>query len=239
MKSEIILTPKLEKISCSRCSITELCLSTNLSLDEMSYFEDAVKKQMNYSRKEIIYKQDECFSGLYIIRSGTVKTVHFAANGNKQITGFYFCGDILGLSAIHLKYHQEFAIALENVFVCQVHFDTFTSILPKLPKVQQKILSVMSEKISFECLRYYQYSAETRLCQFLLNLYNRNTKNNSSSEEVFLQMTQQDIASYLRLTPETVSRIFANLQSRDIIFLEKNAFKILSKSDLQMICNSS
>ena len=173
---------------------------------------------MRFARNAEIYGEDEPAEYLYQVVSGVVRTYRTLDDGRRQIGAFYLPGDLFGLEAgdDHLSTAEavcdsQVLVAKRSAVMARAEHQKdlarqlWTLTVRELQRVQQHSLALVK-------------SAEERVAGFLLEMAGRN----SASIAVELPMSRQDIADYLGLTIETVSRTFTQLVNTGTIALESS-----------------
>ncbi|MBX9776502.1 MAG: helix-turn-helix domain-containing protein [Xanthobacteraceae bacterium] len=170
---------------------------------------------MSFARNEEIYGEKEPADYLYKVVSGTVRTYKVLSDGRRQIGAFYLPGDIFGLETGDEHTFSAEAITVAKVLVIKrsavvalaardngVARQLWTLTSRELERVQDRILLLIK-------------TAQERVASFLLEMADRI----QSTNEVELPMSRQDIADYLGLTIETVSRTLTQLENAAVIAL--------------------
>ncbi|HKK15228.1 MAG TPA: fumarate/nitrate reduction transcriptional regulator Fnr [Gammaproteobacteria bacterium] len=236
-KSQVIDFSKI-KASCSDCNLHELCLPRGLNLHALEQLEHTVKRTRPLQSGDHIFRAGDRFEHIYAIRSGSVKLNFIDEQGDDQIIGFYFPGEILGLDAIDKRQHICTAIALETSSYCAFPFNSITEICQTVPELQQQMFRLMSRELTQEnelLLTINRKSAEVKLATFLITLSSRFHRLGYSAREFKLSMSRQEIANYLGLTIETVSRIMSRFQLEDIIIANRKQITIKNIDALREI----
>ncbi len=229
-----MLEYKKFKANCMNCSIAELCLPVALSDSELSQLDKIIKKRRIIHKGEELFYQDGKFMALYAIRSGSFKTYILNQDSQEQITSFHLPGELLGFDAISKEKHLVTAKALETSSVCEVPFTELLTLAAQLPKLQTQLFRLMSREMDNEMKLQINASAEQRLAVFLQNISSRYKQRGLSSSKFILTMTRQDIANYLGLATETVSRLFKAMQGKGVIQVERREISILDFDKLQI-----
>jgi CRP/FNR family nitrogen fixation transcriptional regulator len=171
---------------------------------------------MRFARNAEVYGEDEPAEYLYQVISGAVRSYRMLDDGRRQICAFYLPGDIFGVEAgdMHLS-------SAEAVTDAQVLVVKRSSVLARAE--HEKDLSRQLWTLTVrELQRVQQHSlvliknAEERVAGFLLEMAGRS----SGNAAIELPMSRQDIADYLGLTIETVSRTITQLVRSGVIALE-------------------
>ncbi|HEY8331638.1 MAG TPA: fumarate/nitrate reduction transcriptional regulator Fnr [Pseudomonas sp.] len=208
------------KAACSTCNLHELCLPHGMSNADVAELERIVSRTRPFSRGRTLFRADEPFRAIYVPRSGAVKTYILGADGSEQIIGFHLPGEVIGLDGMVEHRHQLTAQALELTGVCEVPFDLLEHAAARVPALQHQLMRLMSREIAGkeqQLLTLGDHSPERRLALLLLDLSQRYARRGFSATEFNLPMSRQDIAAYLRLAAETVSRAFGKLQRDGLV----------------------
>lgn len=220
------------KASCQRCGLRQLCLPQELDNTDIEKLDGLVERHNPLQRGEHLFRQADAHNSLYAIRSGSFKTQHLHSNGTESILGFHLPGEIIGLAGLGSGEYQTSAIALERATACELPLDRLHHLAQSLPSLDQQLHKIMGGRISEDqevLMVLRDYSAQQRLCTFLLNLAKRLERRGLSSVDLMLSMTRQDIANYLGLTLETVSRTFAKLEKEGVVGIDRRNIRILDK----------
>jgi CRP-like cAMP-binding protein len=170
---------------------------------------------MPFGRNEEIYGENEPAEYLYKIVSGTVRTSKFLDDGRRQIGDFYFPGDVFGLEIG--ERHAFCAEAINRANVLVVKRSAVAAVAERDNAVARDLWTLTSRELR----RAQSHSllliknAQERLASFLLELARRT----AATKEVDIPMSRQDIADYLGLTIETVSRTLTQLEDSGAISL--------------------
>jgi CRP/FNR family transcriptional regulator, anaerobic regulatory protein len=215
---------------CGSCAMRELCLPLGLGPEAMRRLDSIISARVRVKKRDTLYRPGDTFSAFYAIRLGTLKTLLLAEDGREQITGYHMPGEIVGLDGISDARHSCEAVALEDSEVCVLPFDRLDELAHDVPLLRHNLYRLMSKDACRDqdmMLLLGSRRAEERLTLFLLNLADRHQVRGYSSREFILRMTREEIASYLGLKLETVSRLFSHLQEAGLIQVQGRAIKLL------------
>lgn len=202
-------------VPCELCSIGDMCIPMLLDNTLCTVLE----RKRSYLKNEILIAKGAPLKKFYIIHSGALKT-YVTVDGVDQINGFYLPGDIIGLDGISTKKCNNTVQALTHTLVCELLYEELMELVLKNIKVRDMILNLMSIDIyNYQelLLCYSQKNAEEKLATFIHSLYTRYSRRGHVSNNIKLSMSRSDIASYLGLTIETISRILARMQDANIL----------------------
>jgi CRP/FNR family nitrogen fixation transcriptional regulator len=188
---------------------------------------------MAFARNEEVYGEGEPAEYLYTVASGCVRTSKILNDGRRQIGAFYLPGDIFGLEAG--DEHSFSAEALAPTMVRIVKRTALTSRAACDSAMASQLLTLTVAELQRTQCRVLLLikSAQERVAGFLLEMANRNR----TANEIELPMSRQDIADYLGLTIETVSRTLTQLEnicaialptSRRIVLRNRRALALLN-----------
>ncbi len=224
--------------SCSQCQFTNDCLTKQLDMKEIRYFENVVLHPKPLQRGKYLFRQGEQFRFLYLVRSGCVRNYVYSRDGTEQIIGFTLPGELLGLDSMENGKYVSSAVALETTSICKLPFERFEELCRQLPNLQDRFFQLSSKKIvSFHNLSYLigHRPAEERLASFLVDYSLRIGRHGYSKTEFNLSMTRYDIANFLGLTIETVSRLFTKFSNKGVLKVERRLISIIDPELLMKI----
>ena len=232
-----------EKQHCEQCDTLQLCSNAWLDKELISDIDRIILDRGTFQTGQAIYQMEDRFRSFFTIQSGSVKVEKTLEDGTKHVNGFYFSGDLFGLDSIGNSLYEYDAIALESTIICEIAYDKIELLSSSKPRLQKRLISLLGNKVhqTNNLLINGRYlSAEKRLLLFLKSLCERNLVHIKSNKgRLNLTMTKADIASYLGLRPESVSRALTNLQKQGVI---RNYLKYIEFDDInaamRAICKS-
>lgn len=222
--------------ACSGCSLQELCLPFGLSPEGIEYLEQVVDSRGPLHKGDHLFRQGDLFRAIYAVRSGYLKTYVENEDGEEHVLGFYMAGELLGLDSINAGRKQCSAEVLDTAMVCRLPFQELSRICREVPELQSQLLRLMSrELITAETLSG-RHSVESSMAAFLLGWGDRLRRRGFAGRHFVLPMSRQEIASYLRLAPETVTRCFARFIESGWIEVSRREIKITDEGKLASLC---
>jgi len=236
------ITVKFEgsKVSCHSCSLSRLCLPQGLGVEELETLDGIVHHKPQVERNTILFRSGTALKGLYAVRSGSFKTYRSTADGAEQITGFYFPGELLGLDGFGDNIHRCTAQALESSSVCALTMQDFENLCCKISGLRHQLMHLIGTEINQDhetLLTLGQMKGEERLAAFLNNLSLRLEKRGFSANEFNLSMPRHDLANYLGLAVETLSRMFSRMQDEGILTANRRNIHILNWDKLRTLAH--
>lgn len=188
--------------------------------------------------KEHIFFEGDHKTHVYLVESGAVSIYKVLVDGRRQVIDFALPGDIIGMgcNAEHINSAQTtVATRLQRV-----SFDVLQRHARNNPALAMRLYAALSEELAAArdlLVTVGQRSASQRVVAFLLALSRRNSRYNKDPSSIVLPMTRSDIADFLGLTIETVSRTFSSLKAKGLIELGRSAQVALSDLDaLERLC---
>jgi CRP/FNR family nitrogen fixation transcriptional regulator len=178
---------------------------------------------MSYPRNAEIYGENEPAEYIYRLVSGSVRTSKILDDGRRQIGEFYMPGDIFGLEAG--REHAFSAEAITDVKVIVVKRSAIEALAARDNEVARQLWAVTRRELQRvqDHILLLIKTAQERVAGFLLEMAERV----KASNEIELPMSRQDIADYLGLTIETVSRTLTSLESSAAIALPSSRRVVL------------
>lgn len=215
----------------------KVSIFSSLSSDELKQITDLITHK-TFSKGQVIFSEGDPFNQLYIINSGSIKVFKYTKDGKEQILYILNEGEFLGdLSLLKKGVLQFNAVALEDVKLCIIYKSDFDNIIKNNPTISLKVLEYAYDRIT-ELENLVQTlttkDIESRLATLLINLSkNFGTKTNKGID-IHLPMSREDMANFIGVTRETISRKLSYFQSESIIEIIGNkTIRIISLDELQ------
>jgi CRP/FNR family nitrogen fixation transcriptional regulator len=172
--------------------------------------------RMTYARGEEIYGEAEQVDFVYRVISGVVRTYKILSDGRRQIAEFYLPGDVFGLETG--EDHTLSAEAVNDAVVFAMRRRNLLSLAETDCDLARKLWAVTLHDLrrsQAHMLLLGRKGALERLAWFLMDLAQRFP----AQRDIILPMSRQDMADYLGLTIETVSRTMTEMQDQALIEL--------------------
>jgi CRP/FNR family transcriptional regulator, nitrogen fixation regulation protein len=169
-----------------------------------------------YARNVEIFGEGEPADYLYKVVSGSVRSCKILDDGRRQVTGFYMVGEIFGLEPD--QEHQFSAEAVNDTVVLVVKRSAIIGLAARDADIARQLWAVTAQqlqRVQDHMLVLGCMSAKQRVAAFLLRMVLRS----SGGDEIELPMSRQDIADYLGMSIETVSRTMTQLENDAAISL--------------------
>jgi CRP/FNR family transcriptional regulator len=194
-----------------------------------------------HSRLRVLHAGDRLFraadrvDAMYRVRSGVVKTSLTGQDGVEQVTGFYGAGEWVGLDALDGEHYRSEAVALETASVCVIPYRVLRERMSNSSHAARLMVQAMSRRLATKegiHLSLARDNAVQRLAAFLLDLSQRRGAAGLDATHIALPMSRGEIASYLALAVETVSRLFTRLHRAGIVRVHRNHVEVKDHASL-------
>ncbi len=196
---------------------------------------DQLRRQMQVTRRKVragqyLYRAGQPFDALYLVHAGFLKTCELSEDGREQVTGFRMRGDLMGVESIGLATFSCDAVALDDCEIWELPYPPVLGACAKIPQLQARLTAALAEEIRRDrtwMLAIGTLSAEQRVAAFLLDIAARHARLGFSPSHFILRMGRADIASFLALKHETVSRALSHLEEQGYILVSRRELKLL------------
>ncbi len=218
---------------CRSCGVRHLSFCGVLDCGELARMDAITIGQDFKAQESIAYEGDEA-SEVFNITSGVVRLTKLLSDGRRAVTGFLYPGDFLGL-AFKDSYINS-AEAVTDVEACRMSRQELEGLFHEMPQLEDRLLNMMSNEIvasQDQMLLLGRKSPQEKLATFLLDQKKKGRGLPGEENRFLLPMARVDIADYLGLTVETVSRTFTRFSKDGLIVLNGAAdISILDEQQL-------
>ena len=218
---------------CAHCTVRLVSVCAALSTAELVEIE-AMSQSTTVPAKGTLAVEHEPADYVFTITEGMARLVRLLPDGRRQIVGFALPGDFLGLAL--LDSYDFTAEAIINTRVCRFPRREFVAYVDRKPHLLRRLHEFAAHELSLaqdQMVLLGRRTAEERLAAFFLTLHDRWRRLGHVSVTLQLPMGRQDIADYLGLTIETVSRTFTKLVKAKTIVIVPDGVRLLRPDHLQ------
>lgn len=198
----------------------------------------SIAKVRKLGPRQYLFHQHSPADSLYTIGDGALMVERSSSRGQRQILAFIFAGNFVGFT--HNDFFEYSVKSLNDVNAMEYPRLEFLALCDEIPQLKKNIDRITSNvmlRLFDQLFALGQKKSHERVCFLLQQLADRQAGNALSFE---LIMTRQDIADYLGLTLETVSRAFSRLQKDEIIKVSMaHQLEILAPDKLKELAFSS
>lgn len=225
---------------CSLCPSINFCLGSSLNPSDLAIFAGLSGNRRLLRRGQRLFVQGEMFHSVYIVQSGSAKSYGISEDGNQQITGFHYQGNLLGVDGLVSGIQTDTIEALETSSICELLFADFEAFYVQRGELRRHFFKAVVTEISRikqQMLVLGKLTAEQRLAHFLLETAGRLRASGLEDKEFMLTMSRHDIANYLGLAVETISRLLTRFDDAGLISVRHRYLKIVNMDGLRAILN--
>lgn len=243
----MIKKPNLSKpsscseVACSNCDFSEI-QDVILGVEDVSIVSQILKRRQQVPKGEGLFRAGQPFHAAYAVKSGTFMSYRLLEDGEEQVLAFHLPGELIGIDAIKEKQYAYSARALEAGSICELYFNDLAKLGKSYVDAQDSLIRVMGGEISQaqrQSLLAARQAADERIAAFLLNLADRFNKRDFCSINLRLAMSRQQIASYLGIAVETVSRSLKRFQSVGLLDVSGKQIEFLDRPGLESVARTS
>jgi len=235
--------------ACDSCAVRDRTFCSVLSPEDTARVR-ATLRPVSIGAHAMLFEEGEPAQHLFNVTSGTVKMYKLLPDGRRQITGFAFAGDFLGMTVDH-----DYVTSAETVTpasLCRFDRAKLLKLVDEMPHMEKHIAATLAHELvaaQDQMLLLGRKTAQERIATFLLTLLRRRETHRegcpgraaeAESPTLTLPMSRSDIGDYLGLTIETVSRTFSQLRRQGVIRLaDVSHAEILDRGRLEGLAQGS
>ena len=220
---------------CSTCAFSQACMAQGMDKAGLMDLHVLVEHVGPLRAGDHVFREGDPFEAIAAVRAGTVKTYTIDRDGHEHVLGFHLPGEVIGLNAIDGDRYPCNAVALDTVMLCRFSFPRISVLAARLPGLQQHLFRLMSRDIGNAALLAGDWTADQRMAAFLVGLSRRLAARGFSPDRFQLTMARTDIANYLRLAPETVSRVLKRFQEEGLLKVDRREVELADHARLQQL----
>jgi CRP/FNR family transcriptional regulator len=205
---------------CETCAVRSLSICSGLQIDELVHLDSIVSK-VRVRAGGSIFDEGEPATHRYVVTGGCVRIYRLLGDGRRQIFGFLFPGDFLGLAV-----GKDYAYGAEAVVdsdLCRFPHRELEDLIGQFPELERRLLGTAINELVVaqdQMVLLGRKSAEEKVATMLLTFSKRAEQRGMPANPVSLPMTRADLGDYLGLTTESVSRTMTLLKTDALIRLE-------------------
>jgi CRP/FNR family transcriptional regulator len=206
---------------CTTCASREHCLPQGLTAETVHALDEQLgNTHCRLERGEHLYHAGDAFRAVFAVRAGWFKRSAFLGNGLERVTGFYTAGSLLGLEGISEDRYASSAVALETSDICVIPYSRLCELSRSSPGLQRSFHRRLGTQFLQDQARIMALSA---FCP--------------ESSEIRLPMKRIDIANFLGIEEETISRHLTKLQMQRLISVHRSrSIRVLDRQGLMRKC---
>ncbi len=212
---------------------------TSLSEEDLVLVTSLVKKEF-YKKGQALINEGQISNALFIIHYGKVKLSKTTIEGKEQILHLLMHGDFFGeLSVFQQNQVSNFtAYALEDTEVCILNRNDLALLMKKHSDISVKIVQEMTNRLSHTenlLQTLATNDAETRLAHLLTYFCEKYGKKTPEGIEILLPITREEMANYIGVTRETISRKLSKFEAEGTVQVDGKRLIVKELSKLYLI----
>ncbi len=220
--------PDNEPAGCLLCAIRSLSICDALDESELRELV-RLSQRVRFGSKEPLFSEGDQSDASFNVSEGTVRLYKLLPDGRRQIIGFALPGDFIGV-ATGVRYGLS-ADAIEPVRACRLPKEPFSRFIESKPRMLQRMNDFARNELVLaqnHMVSLGRRSAEEKIAAFLIGWRDRLERIGRSTKTIHLPMSRQDIADYLGLTVETVSRTLTRLERENTILIVPGGVRLIN-----------
>jgi CRP/FNR family transcriptional regulator len=223
---------------CSGCPVRSIGICGSQCGNGEADLIGSMSRRVTYQGKVALMEEGGPAQHAFNIVSGTVILSKTLPDGRRQVIGFAVAGDFLGLTM--RESNSMTAIALGTTEVCRMQRSHLRDLAQQSSKFMTRLHDMMAielESAHDHMMLLGRRGVEEKVACFLLSLRSRVARDQPASPRVDLPMTRQDIADYLGVTLETVSRTLSKMARNRQIVIVPDGVRLLDIDNLERIAS--
>ena len=190
------------------------------------------------ARGESLYHAGQHSAAFYALRSGCVKDVLIKSNGTEAVVQFSLPGEVVGLGCFATPRAPTTAVAVAAIRYCRIPLAAMQKLAGEVPDIGRELVRLMAAAMTGThqlAARVLERDALARVAGCLLDISGRMQRAGLDGSRFRLGFSRRDLASYLGVTLETVSRCLTELSKRRLIEVRAKNLRVLRPAELQLI----
>lgn len=220
---------------CRTCAFSSACMEAGYDKPHLAELHCLVEHVGPFQAGEHVFRTGDPFRAIYAVRGGMVKTVQTDTQGDEHVLGFYLPGEVVGLNAIYPERFPCDAVALDTAYFCRFSFPAMSALAARMPSLQQQLFRLLSKELGAASVLAGDHTADQRVAAFLVDLGRRFQARGFSGTKFRLSMPRGDIANYLRMAAETVTRVLGRFRQQGLIRVDGREIELIEVASLEEV----
>ncbi len=215
------------------CGDCELCTQitenrrVRIHSAEIDAIESIIDSHIMIEKNQTVFEAGATFQNLYTVHSGMFKSVYLTQQGDERIVDLFIPGQVMGFDGIHKGKYKTTVKAVSSGSYCVIPFYPLQELAMKHRDIQNRVMKMMSEKIIQYEITHSEYNAKQKLVSFVKDVSDLYFSRGFSASQFPFQVSQRDLANYLGLAEETLSRTFTKMKKNEILSLAEHQITII------------
>jgi CRP/FNR family transcriptional regulator, anaerobic regulatory protein len=223
---------------CALCPTRSVCTARDLEGPALDALADHINTTRVLQRNDYLYRVSDPAVSCYVIRSGVFKSVTVTPAGEEYITGFHYPGELVGLNGQMTGVHMDSTLALTASTACRLHVRDLRTLFAA--GTDTALLRLIAEREARDLnleINLRQSGAEARIAGFFVLLMRRQQHLGYQATTVPLPMSRTDLANYLGLTLECLSRVLGKWKRAGVISLTRSNAEVYRPAELNTLAH--
>lgn len=215
---------------CPNCQLRESCLWGSLSDDVVGQLSPCVRTLGPEPKGTVVCRQGAPTRSLFALRSGSAKATIVDSRGVETVVAFHYPGDLIGTAGLDDPHYLCTVTLLDRSGVCEIPLNRLNRMIDENGEIRHRFIHRLARELSKargHCRWITHASAEGRVAGFLLESSDRMTQLRRRPELLHMAMSRHDIASYLGLASETVSRVLKAFEGEGLMTISGKEIEVL------------
>ncbi len=224
-----------QQAPCRACSIRHAAVEARVAADDFQHL-ISIASDYSIAKGTTIFCEGERGDYIYSVTEGTVMSYKLMLDGRRQITGFYFPGDFLGLVDSGAYAHSAEAATDARLF--RYRLPELNALVLRHPMMEHRLAEVARHELveaEEHALLLGRKTAKEKIATFLIRIARQARDRGERSDLLTITMSRSAIADYLGLTTETTSRTLASFAKDGLISGKARKVEILDEESLRRI----
>jgi CRP/FNR family transcriptional regulator len=207
--------------------VRSLSICGALDQADLAEFE-RIARQIHFAPNEALFSVGQLANAVHSLTSGVARLYKLLPDGRRQVIGFALPGDFLGTAPA--ERYSFSADAVDQVTACRLSREAFAHFIERRPQFLIKINEFASRELNMaqeHMLLLGRRTAEEKVATFLVSWRARLAEIGDRQPTISLPMSSQDIADYLGLTIETVSRTLTRFEREKMLIIVAGGVRLL------------
>ncbi|MBR1151669.1 Crp/Fnr family transcriptional regulator [Bradyrhizobium sp. JYMT SZCCT0428] len=215
---------------CSACNVRSLSICGALDQNDLVEFE-RIARHIHLAPNEALFTAGQVASSVHNLTAGVARLYKLLPDGRRQVIGFALPGDFLG--TMPSDRYSFSADAIDAVSICRFPVDVFRHFIEQRPHFLLRINEFAARELMLaqeQMLLLGRRTAEEKVAAFLVGWRARLAHIGDERQTISLPMSRQDIADYLGLTIETVSRTLTRFEREKMLVIVSGGVRLLDST---------
>lgn len=205
-----------------------------IDIEQLSHHVQVMRRKL--APGQHAYRAGQPFHAIYLVHAGFLKNCELSEDGRERVTSFRMRGDLVGVESIGVAHYSCDVVALDDSEIWELPYPSVLHACLRMPELQNRLTAALAEEIRNDrawMLAMGTLTAEQRVAAFLLDMAERHMRLGFSPGRFLLRMGRADIASFLGLKHETVTRALTRLDRLQCIDVQRREIRLLDADGLR------